>query len=189
MNILLINKNPIISRLVTLCMHDDNITFEELEYLTDITLDKYDIIFVDGDSYSTSVEALLSLTEIELKVLFLESDSTLDYDEEVFTHTIEKPFLPSQIKDIIHTLTPIKSTNTPEILDANEIDKIKSLLIEDDSELVIENDIVDIISKKEDSFTLEEKILSTLKGMKIKKIKKLLEGAEINISIKFKDSK
>jgi hypothetical protein len=185
-------------------MRDNIISFEEFTDVPKLKLNKYDIVFVDDDSYCTDLEEQLSHTKIKLKVILLDSNSTLNYDEEIFTHAIEKPFLPSQIRDIIHILPNIKPVNTTKILNVNEIDKIKSLLNEDENhsnipEAIEENFKTNTHSKKskrkkskkkkEDLFTLEEKILATLKDMKIKKIKKLLKGAEINISIKFKDSK
>jgi len=227
MNILLINKNPVISKLITLCLHDDSIMFEELEDLFEIKDDSYDIVFIDSSSYTPLVDDYLSHINAELKILLLPSNSTLNYDDNIFTYTIEKPFLPSQIKKIIDTLPQIvnreDTKSKSEILNVNEIEKIKSILVEseeniplvenrdyesrkvelikehleaDGLEIVVENDIVDILSKKNSSKkrkkkkskSIEDKIIKTLIEMKPKKLKKLLSGAEININIKFKDS-
>jgi len=43
--------------------------------------------------------------------------------------------------------------------------------------------------KEVEVFTFEEALLAAIEGMKVKKIKKLLKGAEITIKINFKDKK
>ena len=42
--------------------------------------------------------------------------------------------------------------------------------------------------KQEEIFTFEEALLAAVEGMKVKKIKKLLKGAEVTIKINFKDN-
>jgi hypothetical protein len=41
MNILLINTNPVVSRLISLCMRDDDTVFEEVTDVNAVTLDRY----------------------------------------------------------------------------------------------------------------------------------------------------
>jgi hypothetical protein len=43
--------------------------------------------------------------------------------------------------------------------------------------------------KKEETFTFEEALIAAVEGMKVKKIKKLLKGADVTIKINFKDKK
>ena len=42
MHILLININPVVSRLISFCMREDNIDLEELENVGDVARDSYE---------------------------------------------------------------------------------------------------------------------------------------------------
>ncbi len=103
MNILLINTNPVVSRLISLCIREDNTVLEELTEVSAAKLDSYDIVFVDDASCVSDVRQLLQNLRIEKKVLLLGNnifeDLTADFDE-----VIKKPFLPSQIRSSIDAL-------------------------------------------------------------------------------------
>ena len=279
MNILLLNTNPVVSRLVSLCVREDDIVLEEVTDMATVTGDVYDLLFVDDLSYVEEVKNRLPELSITKKV-FLSSKHSEDVDLGYFDEVIKKPFLPSQITSAIErlridttqdaiseekvveseTLTDEKSLeeilsldipedNTEEIeslldsmpassnvLDVKEIDKIKALLDENEKEesvdsdedyetrkvkviteqlesdgleIVTEDEIVDILSQKskkkknkkqkikkekksskeEETYTFEEALIAAIEGMKIKKIRKLLKNADINITISFKDKK
>ena len=268
MNILLININPVVSRLISLCLRDGNMVLEEVTDVNAVKHDRYEIVFVDDASYVEGIKETLSNFMIRKKV-FLSGknvqDETLDYFDEV----IYKPFLPSQITTVIESLNEIendteevteehfifplateemnvadveeddsiefdevKETN---VLDGSEIERIKALLEEDaleietvepedevdyetrkvevitqhleadGLEIVREEEYVEALSKKrkkdkkkksakkkekkqkEETFTFEEALIAAVEGMKVKKIKKLLKGAEVTIKINFKD--
>lgn len=260
MNILLINTNPVVSRLISLCMRDEDTVFEELTDANLILLDRYDIVFVDDASYVHSLRDVLANLMIRKKV-FLSSKSFNEDDLDYFDDVIKKPFLPSQITAVLESLDEIEkdteeiaeehfifplATETKNsedeiepketaVLDSSEIERIKALLEEDDPELesveiednsdyearkvevitqqleadgleiVSEEEYVEILSKKpkkikkekktkskkkkEDTYTFEEALIAAVEGMKVKKIKKLLKGAEVSITINFKDKK
>ena len=231
MNILLINTNPVVSRLISLCMRDEDTVFEELTDANLIVLDRYDIVFVDDASYVNSLRDVLANLMIRKKV-FLSSKSFNEDDLDYFDDVIKKPFLPSQITAVLESLDEIENdteeiveehfifplaTETKnseddiepketEVLDSSEIERIKALIEEDDQEL----ESVETLSKKpkkikkekktkskkkkdekkkEDTYTFEEALIAAVEGMKVKKIKKLLKGAEVTIKINFKDKK
>jgi len=283
MHILLININPVVSRLISFCMRNDNMNLEEVHDVGDVVRDRYDIVFVDEASYGDETEALLANLIMKKKV-FLSSSDEVDDVLRFFDTVIKKPFLPSQITAVLENLekdeTLEVSTEIPSIfplssdevrgeevedsvdetveedekvdtkvLDSNEIDKIKALLemeeeveavsdeeyesrkvevikqqlIADGLEIVDEDEYVEALSKKplseknekpkkiksrknedkknrskkikkdkkkdEEVFTFEEALLAAIEGMKVKKIKKLLKGAEVTIKINFKDKK
>ncbi len=301
MNILLINNNPVVSRLVSLCMREKEIHLEEVEHIKDVLGDKYDVVFMNESSYDEQTEETLGNLLVRKKVL-LSDGSSVNNETDFFDVSIPKPFLPSQITAVLESfedsdsleasadtsfIFPLSSeesseqkdtdTNTettveedqmidfdieesndkkddaidlsifesmeedeePEttVLDSNEIEKIKALLeMEDDSEdeledgssetyedrkievikehliadgleIVDEDEYVESLSKKvkkskskkkkpkkkkkkkEEIFTFEEALLSAVEGMKVKKIKKLLKGAQVSIKIDFKDKK
>lgn len=263
MNILLINTNPVVSRLISLCMRDDDTVFEEVRDANLIVLDRYDIVFVDDASYMDGLKDTLTNLMIRKKVFLSaknSSEDSLDYFDEV----IQKPFLPSQITALLEGLDEIENdtkeitnehfifplstegntiedeieeeeieleeSNKAEVLDSREIDRIKALLEDDDMELepveiehgidyetrkvevitehleadglkiVNEEEYVDTLSKKskkikkekkkkEKTFSFEEALIAAVEGMKVKKIKKLLKGADVTINISFKDKK
>jgi len=286
MNILLINTNPVVSRLVSLCVREDDIVLEEVTDMDAVMGEEYDILFVDDLSYVEEVKHRLPTLQIEKKV-FLSSKQSEDIVLENFSEVIKKPFLPSQITAIIEAFKADDKTNEKEeiveneseveesfifplsteeksieeilsldvdvpeeaheetvslldgipkssnVLDVNEIDKIKALLDENEKEesvdtdedyetrkvkviteqlasdgleIVSEDEIVDILSQKskkkkskkekkkkskekDETYTFEEALLAAIEGMKIKKIRKLLKHADINITIRFKDEK
>ena len=273
MNILLINTNPVVSRLISLCMRDEDTVFEEVSDVNAVALDRYDIVFVDDASCVDGLEDTLINFMIRKKV-FLSSKSSSEEHKDYFDEVIKKPFLPSQITAVLESLDMIENdaeeitdehfifplateensiedeTEEDEIeleepkkakvLDSNEIKRIKALLEEDNLELetaevednidyetrkvevitqhleadgleiVNEKEYVETLSnkpkkvkkeknkktkkkkekkKREETFTFEEALIAAVEGMKVKKIKKLLKGAEVTIKINFKDAK
>lgn len=153
MNILLINANPVVSRLLVLCTRNESVVLHEVTTASDITHFDYDVIFVDDDSYDQDISDLFSKLDLAKKIFIsYRSDKMMGFDM-----TVQKPFLPSQIIDIIqntltekessdnevNTLTDIRipekisldkdeiepeETLLPSVLDEDEIDKIKALL-------------------------------------------------------------
>jgi len=273
MNILLINTNPVVSRLISLFMRDDDTVFEEVRDVNAVALDRYDIVFVDDASYVDGLEDTLKNFMIRKKV-FLSAKSSSEDLMDFFDEVIKKPFLPSQITAVLESLDEIENDteeiaeghfifplsaegNTgeneieedaieieepkrAEVLDSSEIERIKALLEDDDTELepveiehgidyetrkvevitehleadgleiVNEEEYVDTLSKKskkvkkekkikskkkktekkeKDTYTFEEALIAAVEGMKVKKIKKLLKGADVTIKISFKDQK
>jgi len=176
MKILLINANPVVSRLLALCTRDEDTVLDEVKSVDALQDTDYDLLFVNDASYGEQVDALLAKKRIRKKVY-------ISYDEEPvegFDLTIKKPFLPSQITEVIQStdmseeieeseeetlslpleptegeqvedealppIFPLSSKGSkvldevleaveesvPEVLDSNEIEKIKALLNMDD---------------------------------------------------------
>jgi len=270
MNILLINANPVVSRLISLCMRDENSIFEEVNSVSSVARDRYDIVFVDEASYGDEAREFLENLIIRKKV-FLTSEDTYDDEKRFFDKSIKKPFLPSQIIELLEgmeedevldvtaempSVFPLsgseeeklqvsevpseenvetEDTIDSEVLESNEKEKIKQLLemeedieessdedyevhnievvkqqlVEDGLEIVDEEELsqkrgdetldVDKTERKEkkrpkkseknkdEPVAFDEMLLAAVVGMKVKKIKKLLKGAEVSIKIRFKD--
>ena len=96
MHILLININPVVSRLISLCMREDHIDFEEVQHIGAVSRDKYDIVFVDEASYDDETQEVL-MNLIMRKKVFLSSNDEVSEMTSVFDSVIKKPFLPSRI--------------------------------------------------------------------------------------------
>lgn len=100
MNILLLNTNPVVSRLIALCLRDDEHLLEEVEDTLLAKRGEYDIVFVDDLSYVNEVARALEKLTIKNKV-YLSSERAADAMLENFDEVIKKPFLPSQIIAVI----------------------------------------------------------------------------------------
>ena len=290
MNILLVNDNPVVSRLLALCTRDEHMVLEEVAGVDSIRHGSYDIVFVDEGSYEADVLNLSDVLTIGKKVLLSNANvKTNDFDM-----TIKKPFLPSQIIEILENIEEADDileepeeeivsifplaretevlqevqvleeseevkedmdVSGAQVLDADELEKIKALLDMDDEsedvleelseeeiearkvevikeqliadglEIVGEEEIVDELSiedevvifsseeseevsvkkskktksskkksKKYIEFTeeelerIEDAVQVAMATLKRKKMKKLLKGKEIEISIKLEDN-
>jgi hypothetical protein len=277
MHILLINSNPVVSRLLALCTRDQDIILEEVETIISLKRHSYDIVFVDDERYQNEVLALDTHVSASKKVLFSNEKS----DMNIFDLIIQKPFLPSQITEVLENVEdvepqteekqgfifPLASEAThfeveaeeeTKVLDVDEIEKIKSLLVMEDVEestvlsdeeieakkievikeqliadgleIVDEEDIVEELSakdtinifdiveeiavpqvkkhtskdkkfkkkskkKKSVAFTEEEReyiedaVQVAIASLKRKKMKKLLKGKKVKISIQLEEQK
>lgn len=103
MKILLINNNPVVSRLTALSARKEEIEIDEIQEVTELSSDHYDIVFVDADSLSKDVHDIISDTiQVQKKVLFYAQEDKEDKTE--FDLTILKPFLPSEVSSIIRSV-------------------------------------------------------------------------------------
>ncbi len=167
MHILLINVNPVVSRLISLCIRKENMHFEEVTNVLNITRDSYDVVFVDELSYVNELKDILENLIIREKV-FLSSSNKINKESKLFDSIIKKPFLPSQImavfeslkekdnvesevetsfnlpplsdKEIIEEIEKSVDKDNATVLDLNEIDKIKALLNMDEENNEINED-------------------------------------------------
>jgi len=167
MQILLLNANPVVSRLLVLCTRDDNTLLNEVTSAEAVEEYNYDVVFVDEASYDRGVaDLLVKLGRAKKVFISYRSDDMRGFDV-----TIKKPFLPSQVTDIIKDVgvsealiveevevsIPVEleehiqydenevvasekheDTVAPTVLDGDEIEKIKVLLDMDDNSDIIE---------------------------------------------------
>jgi len=232
MHILLVNTNPVVSRLISLNTRDDaTIHVDEINGSEMIPGEWYDVVFLDEKCCDTEVMgAYLQKVRAGRKILF---SSQKENSVEGIDRVILKPFLPSEITAVLQSilenkemaaeeelLSPDESGEANEdsgkeeilILDGQEIELIKQLLLDEEQEAVedqgseveSESAIVEEQDKpekrkkpkkkkksktasktKEQKMGFEENLLEALVDMKPKKIRKLLEGAEVSIAIRF----
>ncbi|RLA70515.1 MAG: hypothetical protein DRG30_09175 [Epsilonproteobacteria bacterium] len=217
MRILLINTNPVISRLFSWNTNDDDtIRIDEIDSLEKISEVYYDVVFLDEKCCDAKqISTYLRKMNVGEKILFsTQEESIIDEIDRV----ILKPFLPSEIMTVLQSalsdreekegaLVSEKSISLTEeitnedysVLDGGEIEIIKQLLLEDDLEVNEERIGKDEMElddegieknyqtqeKQKSSTGFEEKLLESLFEMKPRKIRKLLGGAEVSITIKF----
>lgn len=183
MNILLINANPVVSRLLILCTRDDTTLLHEVASVEEVQGSDYDVVFVDEASYGRNVAELLGGLKSAKKVFIsYRSDAMRGFDM-----TIKKPFLPSQITEILtdvnpheediledenidqgsHAIFPLTTEEElnvaeeieeeempPSVLDVDEIEKIKDLL---DMDGMLED--MDIVLSDEERETRKIKVI------------------------------
>jgi len=100
MNILLINNNPVVSRLLALCTRDEHMVLEEVEGVETIQHEHYDVVFVDEGSHAGEVLNISDILNIGKKIFL----SNNDIGRNDFDMTVQKPFLPSQIIELLDTI-------------------------------------------------------------------------------------
>ena len=145
MHILLINTNPVVSRLVRLCIKGDKALLDEVSSLDNVKSESYDIVFIDDMMYGeVSHEDLRNIDRSKLILFSAQKDVQVP---SFIDDVIKKPFLPSKVIDVIESLdqtysnTPALSAekdkeNSNQILDTGEIEKIKSLLETSENEKI-----------------------------------------------------
>ncbi len=194
MHILLINTNPVVSRLFVLCAGEVDIELEEVSTVDAIKDKQYAMVFVDESAYETDVLDFFQHTQNIKRVFISYANETI----EGFDFTIKKPFLPSFIieffkenieknitkakEDLVDTTEDADSIldapkeipteeihresdrESPKVLDNDEIEKIKTIL--ESSE---EDEVEDLLSEED------------IEKRKVELIKKQLvdEGVEI----------
>ncbi len=119
MKILLINTNPVVSRLVSLCTEkDESIVLEEIDLVSKANGTAYDLAFVDDVSCSDVVTAFLSWVAHVGKVVYFSGRDSGEEIGEEFDTVLKKPFLPSHIQEIIdqtEVLETVPETNEEDV--------------------------------------------------------------------------
>jgi len=103
MKILLINSNPVVSRLTALSARKEEIQIDEVQEINEVSNSKYDIVFVDADSWTKEVDSAISKDiQTQKRVLFYAQDDK--NNKELFDISILKPFLPSEVSAVIRSV-------------------------------------------------------------------------------------
>lgn len=177
MKILLININPVVSRLLALCTRDEHILLDEVVSANAVDKVSYDIVFVDEASYVDEVQALLETVEARKKVFISYAGETM----KGFDATVKKPFLPSQIINIIESIPLNDCEETEEnIVVEEDISMVSFSLEKEEAENGILEDIFPLSEEdeaSEDMLELEEDVSlpEVLNRDEIAKIKALLD--------------
>ena len=187
MKILLINANPVVSRLLALCTRDTHLMLDEVTGLDAVKDVVYDLVFVDDGSYVDAIDAFLEEGDIRKKIFISYIKDTV----EGFDENIRKPFLPSQIIKVIESVD--MSAAEDERLEKHSIFPLapEEPTIEKERELSIftpeiENDIEEEVLELADEMLIEKEEPESLEGLplevldsnEIEKIKALLDMDE-----------
>jgi len=191
MKILLINANPVVSRLLALCTRDAHLFLDEVTGVDELKDVVYDLVFVDDGAYVEAVDAFLGKGKIRKKIFISYMKDTV----KGFDGTIKKPFLPSQIIKVIesvekdesvekHFIFPLASEDVSLETDASlekegelsifspevEDERVEEVLVDTEAD-----DLTDIVIEDEEFDFSEGLPLNVLDGNEIEKIKALLD--------------
>ena len=103
MKILLINNNPVVSRLTALSARKEDIEIDEIQEVTELNSGNYDIVFVDADSWTKDVRDVISenIKTQKSVIFYAEGD---EEEKDSFDISILKPFLPSEVSAVIRSV-------------------------------------------------------------------------------------
>jgi len=127
MKILLINSNPVVSRLTALSARKEDIQIDEIQEINELNNKQYDIVFVDADSWNKDVDTAISENiETQKKVLFYAQDDKSGQD--LFDMSILKPFLPSEVSAIIRSIEAynVESLTSTEVEEETHFDILEN---------------------------------------------------------------
>ena len=161
MKILLINNNPVVSRLTALSARKEDIEIDEIQEVTELNSDTYDIVFVDADSWTRDVRDVISENIKTQKSVLFYADG--DEDEKAsFDLSILKPFLPSEVSAVIRSI----EENTEEV--ASTLSEEKNFNILDDAKLENRNELFDLDGLDDIEEKKEEVALSLDENLDLK---------------------
>jgi len=103
MKILLINNNPVVSRLTALSARKEDIKIDEIQEVTELNSANYDIVFVDADSLTKDVRDVISENLKTQKSVLFYADGD-EEEKDSFDISILKPFLPSEVSAVIRSV-------------------------------------------------------------------------------------
>ena len=191
MKVLLLTRNHVVRDFVALVTGRMEAVLEVQEHVEEITEEAYEFLLVD-DRGSFLEDGLALMERMDFPqsiVLYSEGKENHAY----FDHKIKKPFLPSDIQQILESETVVEGTLQKEeqILNLQDIEEIRGLLESEGMEIVSEEELADEIEmgygllEAEKKRSVEEELLAALSHMEPKKIRKLLNGAEVTLTIRF----
>ncbi|MCK4441569.1 MAG: hypothetical protein KAU90_06160 [Sulfurovaceae bacterium] len=136
MKILLINSNPVVSRLTALSARKESVEIDEIKDISELKNNEYNIVFVDTESFTKEIDNFLKNSKITKRVCFYTQDDK--NRNEIFNFEILKPFLPSEVSAIIRN-TKIEMEEESLDLDLGNSEQKEEYL-----------DLSDLISTKKD---------------------------------------
>jgi hypothetical protein len=107
MDILLINSNPVVRRLIELCAKQISVEIDTATTVSLEDLSRYRVVIIDDNSLNLEIKSVLESTHLGYRVLLVSKS----FDKQslvIFDEVLKKPFLPSKIIDIIYNAPEIK---------------------------------------------------------------------------------
>jgi len=185
MKILLINSNPVVSRLTALSARKEEIHIDEVQEINEVDNSKYDIVFVDSDSLSKELESDISKKiKTKKRVLFYAQDDK--NNKELFDITILKPFLPSEVSAVIRSVEDdyisLEDETDENIVEVEEESIFNVLEPSKDKK---EEKEEDFLISLDDDIKLDKKPLKSVNKLEKKSI---VEDKEEDLFVELKDN-
>jgi len=98
LNILLVNKSIVISRLVTICIKDIGASLDEIDDISNLRKDNYDVIIVDEQMDSKELNNFIDTIKSKSKIILYSDANANLYNYDI---KIKKPFLPQKLTEIL----------------------------------------------------------------------------------------
>jgi uncharacterized membrane protein len=165
MKILLLNDNPVVTKLVTLSAHKTSDELDVVNSLDEIDSKDYDLLVVDDTLYSDE-----TLTELKDKINFSMSLYICSRDAaEVkgFTKILKKPFLPTDLVEIFSVfgkeannidLSEALEEAKEEITPLDAVDEIEELSFDDEISLDDGLSLDDDLSLDDEDISLDDEL-------------------------------
>ena len=191
MNILIVSSSLIVKELLKLVLEGKNFKAEYQNRAQDAKGAHYSLVFIDN-AIEDLIEQLDFIKErLDGKIVLLgSSDSAVD---ELVDRVVQKPFLPTDIEELLDSIEPTKEPQIKtNVLDPDEIARIKALMALDEEESKEPLDELDYIERLEEKESLKLKkkkakeLIYELAKLSKKEIKNLLKGAKVSIKIEYK---
>jgi len=155
MQILLINENSSVSKLMNLTAEKYDYFLDEIKNIDEIDDKKYDIVFID-DEVDVDLEDIKKRTKCDELVLI--GSKGVEKPEE-YKYMLSKPFLPNDFKEIVENINLLKKTDEeimaseelPEEIDLDDDLKIEDLENNNETEVLDKEDIDEVKGLLEDN--------------------------------------
>lgn len=167
-----------VSRLLSLCTRDESKVLEEISDIKGAKLEQYDIIFLDED-LAQDIEEITDTFGMPKIILFSNTNSEVNGVDII----IQKPFLPSQIIDVLDMGISENINKTDMVNLANEQSSEDEIQLDDELSISEDLEISDEIEGEiaifdNDDLVGDDKVSSStqvLDSDELEKIKSLLE--------------
>jgi uncharacterized membrane protein len=121
MNILLLNNNPVVTKLVTLSAQKTGDELNVVSSLDEIAQSSCDVLIFDDALYSEALYADIVAQITCKKKMFMGSRGTQKPDD--FDMMVNKPFLPTDLVDLFTTLSGEVAGMQDEVTQFQELDE------------------------------------------------------------------
>ncbi len=196
MKILYLGKRGIVAEILKKAAEQTKTDFRQSDNINKV--DESGVIFADYEM----LEELLERVDIDIQNIILLASSHDEIDEDIKCEVLRTPFLSSDAAAIIKNRYIQNSSEDEDeslgvdILDPKEIDIVKSFLqdVESDDMTYDEinelSDMDELEEDSEESMTLTpDELISLVNRLKVKKLRKILRGAKIELTITFPKDK
>jgi uncharacterized membrane protein len=154
-NILLINDNPVVNKLVTLSAQKTSDNLEVVDSLDMLESSTYDLVVIDDTLYSEELHMELNAKVKYSSSLYICARDTEEVNS--FTKILKKPFLPTDLVELFSVLSK----------EANEIDLSVLEVHEDEDEVILGEQDLESLDDLEELEGLDEELeeLEELEGL------------------------